>query len=501
MKTPDHSLPAGYVLQGQASQYVIQQKLGQGAFGITYLAETQVEIHGNMGTGTVSALVAVKEFFMHELNSRDESTSEVNDLTGNSLVQKYRASFLREANHMATLSKKHPSHIVQIIEVFEANNTAYIVMQYLKGGNLDDRIKAKGYLTEDVAMQIFSQICVAIRFMHDNRMLHLDLKPKNVMFDDRGNAKIIDFGLSKQYNDTGEAETSTTIGLGTPGYAPNEQSEKRPAGAFPVTLDIYALGATLYKMLTGMTPPLASKVLDNPQLIADSLASKGVSDVVIALVVKCMSPASSKRYQTIDELMNGLPEESTLTVYREKPSQSESRLQTPAEGNTKKAKKSWIVISALAVCIAIGYLMGGVSEPGRVESSVNDSMVSDTLESEDNAIADEIIPSQQDIPSETDANILTDEESENKVASKPTPEVSISRKILILEYATWEGEVRNGMPYGEGKMTYRKESAIGDESHTKAQEGDVIEGIYQNGRWIGFPRITFSDGRKKTLAM
>lgn len=495
MKTPDNSLPTGYVLQGEAGQYVIQQKLGQGAFGITYLAETQVEIHGNMGTGMVSAQVAIKEFFMHELNSRDESTSVVNDLTGNSLVQKYRASFLREANHMATLSKKHPNHIVQVIEVFEANNTAYIVMQYLKGGNLDDKIKANGSLTEEKALPIFSQICEAIRFMHQNRMLHLDLKPKNVMFDEKGNAKIIDFGLSKQYNDTGEAETSTTIGLGTPGYAPNEQSEKRSAGAFPVTLDIYAMGATLYKMLTGMTPPLASVVLDNPQFISESLSAKEVSEKVVNVIVKCMSPASSKRYQSVDELMESLPEESTMTAFKREKQRMEEQTVLPASdvNPTKSGNKNrinWAIATALCVCLAIGILLGKGCQTGEIVPPVGDAI--------------EII---DPIPAEEDAlKIETAADSVERIEPvKPdqAPAVvhRIMKKTLQLGYAVWEGEVRNGEPYGEGRMTYQKEHDLGDEAHTKAQPGDAVEGSFKEGKWTGFPKLTRSDGTTEQLAM
>lgn len=91
--------------------------------------------------------------------------------------------------------------------------------------------------------------------MHSNKMLHLDLKPKNIMLDKDGKSYLIDFGLSKQYTETGEPESSTKVGAGTPGHAPIEQANYREGKGFPVTMDIYALGATMFKMLTGQRPP------------------------------------------------------------------------------------------------------------------------------------------------------------------------------------------------------------------------------------------------------
>lgn len=140
----------------------------------------------------------------------------------------------------------------------------------------------------------------ALAFMHDNRMLHLDLKPLNVMRRADGRPVLIDFGLSKQYGSDGQPESSTTIGGGTPGYAPLEQANYHEGRDFPVTLDIYAFGATLYKMLTGQTPPVAADVL-NDGFPEEPLLRKQVSRKTIEALRKAMSPMKKERWQTVGE--------------------------------------------------------------------------------------------------------------------------------------------------------------------------------------------------------
>ena len=302
------SLPHGYELQGERNKYVIDHVLGQGAFGITYLAKYKTQVAGQMGRGFVWSQVCIKEFFMRDLSSREEATGSLHEASGQSLVSRYRRAFLREARNLARMQH---SNIVNVFEVIEANNTAYIVMEYIDGGNLDDYIARKGHLTEDEALRLFRPLCDAMNYMHAQHMLHLDLKPKNVMLDESGNPYLIDFGLSKQYTEDGEPESSTTIGLGTPGYAPSEQAEQRYGDtSFRATIDIYALGGTLYKMLTGETPPKATEiseaVLDGTNLVSEKLNSVGVSQQTSIIVSKAMHPSCRRRYKSVPELIAAL---------------------------------------------------------------------------------------------------------------------------------------------------------------------------------------------------
>lgn len=178
---------------------------------------------------------------MSDMNSRAADGYSV-ELTSSTLVKNYQVKFRREAENLAKLS--HPN-IVKVLEVFDENNTTYYVMEYIDGQNVDEHIKKNGKLTEQEALRITKATCSALSYMHGRKMLHLDLKPKNIMLNSEGQVFLIDFGLAKQYTEDGEPESSTSLGLGTPGYAPIEQAHYKQDGTFPVTLDIYALGASL----------------------------------------------------------------------------------------------------------------------------------------------------------------------------------------------------------------------------------------------------------------
>ena len=293
MNKYDKALLPGTVLRGKKNSYRIDRVLGQGTFGITYLAYTTVTVEGDLGKLQTEIQVAVKEFFMSDINGREGSSVT----TGGSgeLFDRYRHKFAREASNLAKL--KHRG-IVKVIETFEANGTSYYAMEYCGGGSLDALIAKRGGLPEGEALRYFGQIAEALSYMHSQRMLHLDLKPGNVMLRTGGEAVLIDFGLSKQFNDKGEPESSTTIGGGTPGYAPLEQANYREdSGKLPVTMDIYALGGTLYKMLTGKRPPVASDVLiEFPE---QPLRDHGVSDNVVAALRRAMESKPHDRYQSV----------------------------------------------------------------------------------------------------------------------------------------------------------------------------------------------------------
>ncbi|MBP5646368.1 MAG: protein kinase [Bacteroidaceae bacterium] len=368
------SLPHGYILQGEENRYVIDRVLGQGSFGITYLAKCRTTFSGSMGTGKSWTQVAIKEFFMRDMNVRDTSNGHVNDMSDDSLSGKYRRAFVREARNLARLD--YPG-IVNVFEVIESNNTVYIVMEYIDGGNLDEVIASKGRIPESEALNMFREICSAVDFMHHHRMLHLDIKPKNIMLDEDGHPRLIDFGLSKQFTAGGEPESSTTIGLGTPGYAPIEQADRTDNGStgiFRPTIDIYALGATLYKMLTGITPPPASKVsesaLDGEDVISSFLIEQGTRVAIASFVSKAMCPSSRKRYQSVEELVTALDrlldattiDDVTLvelpktTESLPKPDNSPNVKPFPGPDNrTKKSFPKWLygVIAALLVGVIV----------------------------------------------------------------------------------------------------------------------------------------------------
>lgn len=242
---------------------------------------------------------------MKEINGREGSKVTTGNKEG--LFTDYRKKFLREADNLSKL--KHP-HIINVLETFEANGTVYYSMEYIDGGSLDDLISQKYRLSEAEAIEYAKQIASALGYMHKNHVLHLDVKPSNIMLrQDCGKASysvvLIDFGLSKQYDEKGEPESSTTVGGGTPGYAPIEQSSYHEGKDFPVTMDVYALGATMYKMLVGQKPSVASVIL-NEGFPMDCLLKHNVSNALASIIKKAMMPMKKERYQSVVDLKNEL---------------------------------------------------------------------------------------------------------------------------------------------------------------------------------------------------
>ena len=299
-KSIKETLPKGTLLKGKYT-YSIEAPLGQGSFGITYRAK--VILDGEFGSLETQKHVAIKEFFMKGLNGRTGSSLSAG--SDSALFCNYLDKFRKE---VVNLSNLHHPGIVRVLEAFSTNSTCYYVMEYISGGTLDEEINRMGKLSFESAYPLMSDICSALSYMHDNHMLHLDLKPGNIMLDAERHPKLIDFGLSKHYTTEGEAETTTSIGLGTPGYAPIEQAGIPNKDNLNCTMDVYALGGVFFKMLTGHTPPPAFEIINNRQIIKKYLLDAEVEECIITLVEHAMHPLKDQRIQTIDEFLHRLDE-------------------------------------------------------------------------------------------------------------------------------------------------------------------------------------------------
>ncbi len=310
------ALAIGTQLQGEKYKYHIDKVLGQGTFGITYKAS--LSLAGELGSLPTFTTVAIKEFFIRQHNDRN---GNMVTLTESALFVHYRHKFAHEAK---ALHKFNHPHIIKVLELFEANNTTYYAMEYCEGGSLDHYISNNQRLSENSSLEYFQQIAEALSFMHSNRMLHLDLKPANVVLRNNGDAVLIDFGLSKQFDANGNPESSSTIGAGTPGYAPIEQSSYQPSNNhFPVTMDIYALGATLFKMLTGEIPPHASEIFEDG-FPTQLLEKYHISHNTIRCIRQSMSTARKDRFQSVEEFIQALLHEETVDIIAPAPSTSGS---------------------------------------------------------------------------------------------------------------------------------------------------------------------------------
>lgn len=288
-------LKSGTLLQ--EGKYKINSLLGQGGFGITYLG-VQEEL---------GKLVAIKEFFYKDWCERDTETCQVTlgNQTNREMVERFLKKFIKEAN---TLSKLEHPNIVCISDIFRENGTAYYVMDYIEGASLADLLAENGALTESKAKQYVKQIAEALEYVHHRSINHLDVKPANIMIrksDDK--AILIDFGLSKQYDVAGNQTSTTPVGI-SHGYAPMEQYNLGGVSKFSPQTDIYSLGATLYKLVSNVTPPQASDVLNDglPELpISISLRTRNC-------VKAAMTPRRSERPKNISDFLTLLFDESEL---------------------------------------------------------------------------------------------------------------------------------------------------------------------------------------------
>lgn len=299
----DNMLRVGTVLHGT---YRIDRYLSSGGFGNTYVA-TNIQF---------GEQYAIKEFFMRGISQRDNNNTTVsvsnsdNRETFSSQLEKFK----KEARRLRKLNNEH---IVRVHDLFEENGTAYYVMDYIDGENLSDRLKRTGKpLSEAEVMQLLPQILDALETAHKEGILHLDLKPANIMVDKQGVVKLIDFGASKQQSAQGGATTSTAVSY-TNGYAPREQMEQNLEKFGPWT-DFYALGATLYDLLTNNHPPMTTDI-DDDRSADKHLALPLPSDLSAKtkhLILWMMNTDRAYRPQSVAEIKDFLAKD---YVEKEKP--------------------------------------------------------------------------------------------------------------------------------------------------------------------------------------
>ena len=428
------SLAIGTILHGEAYDYKIMDVLGQGTFGITYKAK--VEMKGALGRLDSNMYVAVKEFFMKEVNGRENSSVTSGSTSNGGLFYYYRDKFEREARNLSTLS--HPN-IVKVLEAFHANGTTYYSMEYIDGISLDKKIaqSPQGRMPLTEAIETLKQIGAAIAFMHSRNMLHLDVKPGNVMMRKDGTAVLIDFGLSKQYTSDGEPESSTKVGAGTPGYAPIEQASYHEGKGFPTMMDVYALGGTLFKMLTGQRPPEASEIL-NEGFPTDSLRQLFIPGNIVNSISRAMAPLKKDRWQTVDEFVKHLDEHGEHSIYEDTSSESarsesttfddrkfSHKLQGDFEDNDEDQTESWFTrnkvvcaVAALLIALVVGLYVTNSKTDKEPQTAATEQPTQPT---------DSIAASQVEA-GETAEGKVADNNNETRPDGKPTKEANNDRQ-------------------------------------------------------------------------
>ena len=356
------NLPNGYLLQ--KGKYKLKQVIGQGGFGITYKGIWHTEVKGSLGAMRTEVPVCIKEYFFKDYCVRDAYSFrvKVHSDTGKLLFDKFN----------------HP-YIVNVLEVFEENNTAYIAMEYIAGNSLKDKLAKEGMLPEAEVLRYIHQIGEALQFVHQKNILHLDIKPSNILIDKDNNARLIDFGVSKRY-DVGEQETSTTMLTLSKGFASIEQYDNEGIQSFSPCPDIYSLGATMYNLLTGKIPTesilRATRPLARPREL-----NPAISEQTEQVILKAMEIIPANRYQSVEEMMNALGgsdykkldvstpqdlsasegDEETTLLYSSSPKddQEETLLNVTDEELVQKVKEKKSSHSMVAVTTSVLLLVAG----------------------------------------------------------------------------------------------------------------------------------------------
>ncbi len=221
-------------------RYIIGKVLGYGGFGVTYLG----------WDGKLEQKVAIKEYLPGEFSTRMPGQSQVTVFNGEKNEQFHDGlkKFVEEAKHLAKFQNE--PGIVKIFDSFEENETAYIIMEYLEGETLTSYLKREKTIPEDKAVEMMLPIMESLQVVHAEGLLHRDIAPDNIFLLNNGEVKLIDFGASRYATTSHSKSLSVII---KPGYSPEEQYRSR-GDQGPYT-DVYAIAATLYKMITGKTPP------------------------------------------------------------------------------------------------------------------------------------------------------------------------------------------------------------------------------------------------------
>lgn len=257
MQKTGEVLPKGFVLYSSDNDcYTISDVLGVGGFGITYLAKN---VFGED--------VAIKELFPSGLTRRDAATGMliVDDIVNIEMVARLRQRFIRESENIARC--QHRS-IVRVYDTFQANGTAYMVMELVRGKNLKELIHDRGVIDYATTIEILREVASALSYLHSHNIVHLDVKPDNVILSDAGRIVLIDFGLSRtlENGETAKDDDSTVTAV-SEGYAAPEQYRSR-GEVVGTRSDVYSLAATAVSMLTGKKPPSPQTLREHPDAIS-----------------------------------------------------------------------------------------------------------------------------------------------------------------------------------------------------------------------------------------
>lgn len=319
-----YHLQPGTVLTGR---YLIGKTLGSGGFGVVYMTL-------DLKLGRV---VALKEFFPVSLVCRTPGELNVSIYSGDKEAE-YRKGldrFLEEARNMADFARE--PNIVNVFDFFQANRTAYIVMEYLNGVSFEQYLRANsGRISVEETLEIIKPVLMGLKVLHERSIVHRDINPKNIFITADNKVKLIDFGTAKFCDENERTRTNIV----SDGYAPPEQYKTRSVeGAYT---DIYAVGATMYRAITGNVPtPVLERAMEADKMPTPKAVVPDVPEIIDIAIMKAMAIKPKLRFQTVDEMMSALASPTPKINYPE------------IEEKKRVLRRNITVISALLAVVAI----------------------------------------------------------------------------------------------------------------------------------------------------
>ena len=282
-----HHLPQRTIIN---EKYLIGKAIGEGGFGITYLAWDI----------TCGAKVAIKEYFPSGYVNRVPKSNNViiNSKQNQAASNRGLKRFIDEARNLAKI--KNLSGIVSVRDFFSANGTAYIVMEFLDGISLKKYMQRKGKVTMDEILSILRPVMDSLVQVHETGLIHRDISPDNIIITKHSEVKLIDFGAAKQSNLDGK---SLSIVL-KQGFAPEEQY--RTHGEQGPWTDVYALGVTIYYCITGQLPPESIQRMYKDTIIRPSELGAVISPSQEAALMKSLAVFAKSRYRDVSQMIAGL---------------------------------------------------------------------------------------------------------------------------------------------------------------------------------------------------
>lgn len=456
-----HHLLPETILQGR---YIVGKVLGVGGFGITYIGfDAELE-----------RVVAIKEFLPSMFATRTAGELVVTVYQGEATNQ-YTQGLKRFVDEARTLAQFNGiPGIVDIYDSFTSNNTAYIIMQFLKGQDVKQIMKNQGRLEYETAREMIIAICDTLEPVHRRGIIHRDISPDNIFITEEGEIKLLDFGAARYESAMNSKSLSVIL---KKGFAPEEQYRSR--GQQGGWTDVYALAATFYKMVTGVTPQdsMERSIQDDLQL--PSALGVEIPTNVEAAIIKALGVRRENRTQSAQEFRTDLMD-ANLKVPHAKPKEK------PKE---KPENNSWMKVM---IGVVIVTLLGGVAIIERSQTS--STTPSESASSGFNIASLFEMDTVANVDEEIE-EIFVEEETQEEIPDVTVPNVegmAYEKAVSVLEEAGLEAEILSwefSEPRDDsGIINYQVQSANTTVSSGSTIQLSVLIGHPENGVELGiFP--------------